>query len=73
MIRAAAASHGWSLSGVHIHEVIRSERMLDPEEQYTIFHPSEVELSTTTQELIAAHTVASKLSTSRSKNCRGSC
>jgi circadian clock protein KaiC len=53
-IRAVAASHGWSLDGVRIHEVIPSERMLDPEEQYTIFHPSEVELSTTTQELIAA-------------------
>jgi circadian clock protein KaiC len=53
-IQAVAASHGWSLDGVHIHEAVPSESMLDPEEQYTIFHPSEVELSSTTQELIAA-------------------
>jgi circadian clock protein KaiC len=53
-IQAVAASHGWSLDGIHIHEVIPSESMLDPEEQYTIFHPSEVELSSTTQDLIAA-------------------
>jgi circadian clock protein KaiC len=51
-IQAVAASHGWSLDRIHIHEVIPSESMLDPEQQYTIFHPSEVELSTTTQELI---------------------
>lgn len=53
-IEAVAASHGWSLDQVHIHEVIPSESTLDPEQQYTIFHPSEVELSTTTQDLIAA-------------------
>lgn len=53
-IEAVARSHGWSLDGIHIHEVIPSENMLDPEQQYTIFHPSEVELNTTTQELIAA-------------------
>lgn len=51
-IQAVAASHGWNLQGVDIHEVIPSESMLDPEQQYTIFHPSEVELSSTTQELI---------------------
>jgi len=53
-IEAVAASHDWSLDNVHIHEVIPSESTLDPEQQYTIFHPSEVELSTTTKDLIAA-------------------
>lgn len=52
-IKGIAASHGWSLDGICIHEVIPSESMLDPEQQYTIFHPSEVELSSTTQALIA--------------------
>jgi circadian clock protein KaiC len=51
-IETVADSHGWSLAGLNIHEVIPSESMLDPEQQYTIFHPSEVELSSTTQELI---------------------
>lgn len=51
-IESVARSHGWSLEGLNIHEVIPSESMLDPEQQYTIFHPSEVELSSTTQELI---------------------
>lgn len=51
---AVAASHGWSTEGIHIHEVIPSESMLDPKEQYTMFHPSEVELGTTTQEILSA-------------------
>lgn len=53
-VQSVATSHGWSLDGVHIHEVIPSESMLDPDQQYTIFHPSEVELSSTTLELINA-------------------
>jgi len=53
-LRAVAASHGWSMDGIHIHEVIPSESLLDPKEQYTMFHPSEVELGSTTQEILAA-------------------
>ena len=53
-LRAVAASHGWSMDGIHIHEVIPSESLLDPNEQYTMFHPSEVELGSTTQEILAA-------------------
>jgi len=53
-LRAVAASHGLSMEGVHIHEVIPSESMLDPEEQYTMFHPSEVELGKTTQDILSA-------------------
>ena len=40
-----AASHGWSLDGVHIHEVIPGEEILSGEETYTVFHPSEIELN----------------------------
>jgi circadian clock protein KaiC len=51
-LRAVAESHGWSMDGIHIHEVIPSENLLDPQQQYTIFHPSEVELGTTTQDIV---------------------
>ena len=38
-----AASHGWSLDGIAVSE-FAVEDQLKPESQYTIFHPSEVEL-----------------------------
>jgi len=47
-----AASHGWSLEGIAIHEAIPSEASLSHEEQYTMFHPSEVELSETTEVIL---------------------
>jgi len=43
-----AASHGWSLDTFEIYELVTPEDSLKPESQYTIFHPSEVELSETT-------------------------
>jgi circadian clock protein KaiC len=42
-LRANAAAHGWDLSCIHIHELQPAEN-LRPEEQYTLFHPSEIEL-----------------------------
>src|SRR5690606_22650226 len=36
-LRAVAAAHGWSLDGIHIQEVLPSESILNPEEQYSIF------------------------------------
>lgn len=52
-LRGAATSHGWSLDGIHVHEVIASEDLLDPAQQHTMFHPSEVELGDTTQNIVA--------------------
>jgi len=52
-IRAVARSHGWSLDRVGILEVMPHEA-LDPQEQYTVFHPSEVELSQTTRTMLQA-------------------
>lgn len=49
---AVAKSHGWSLDGVEIYELIPSEETLKTESQYTIFHPSEVELSETTNAVL---------------------
>ena len=52
-LQAVAASHGWNLDGIHIHEVIASEELLDPAQQHTLFHPSEVELGDTTRDISA--------------------
>jgi circadian clock protein KaiC len=50
--RAIAASHGWTLEGVQVLEVVPSEKTLSPEEQYTVFQPDEVELSETTKAIL---------------------
>src|SRR5690606_37610771 len=46
-LRAVADAHGFSLDGVTVHEVIPEDGLLDPAEQYTVLHPSEVELGET--------------------------
>jgi circadian clock protein KaiC len=51
-IEEVADSHGWSLAGVTIRELIPSESTLNPEEQYTMFHPADVELSETTKTIL---------------------
>lgn len=52
-IQEVAASHGWTLDGITIREIIPSEQSLSSDEQYTMFHPSEVELSETTKTILA--------------------
>jgi circadian clock protein KaiC len=51
-LAAMAASHGWSLDGISLCELIPTEAHLSPESQYTFFHPEEVELHETVQALI---------------------
>lgn len=46
---AVARSHGWSLDSLTICELHTPEERLRPEAQYTLFHPSEVELGETTK------------------------
>jgi circadian clock protein KaiC len=46
-LHSVAASHGWTLDGITIRELSPSEADLEPEEQHTMFHPSEIELATT--------------------------
>src|SRR5487761_652383 len=48
-----AASHGWNLDKVHIFELLPDAEALRPERQYTVFHPSEVELGDTTKAIVA--------------------
>jgi len=50
---ATAASHGWDLDGLHILEIVASEANLLPDSRYTMYHPSEVELSETTKSVLA--------------------
>ena len=52
-LRAMAASHGWDLGGVTIRELVPPEESLQPAEQYTMFHPAEVELSETTRTILS--------------------
>lgn len=52
-LQSVAESHGWSMDGIHIHEVLPSENLLKPEAQYTMFHPSEVEMGATTQLILS--------------------
>ncbi|RZT09274.1 circadian clock protein KaiC [Duganella sp. CF402] len=53
-LRAVAQSHGWDMAGIHVEEIIPDEAALNPDQQYTIFHPSEIELGATTQRILAA-------------------
>jgi circadian clock protein KaiC len=51
-LRGVCDSHGWSLDGITIRELVPSEDSLQPEDQYTMFHPSEMELSETTRRIL---------------------
>ena len=48
-----ADSHGWTLDGITIRQLVPSEESLRSDNQYTMFHPSEVELSETTKAVLA--------------------
>jgi circadian clock protein KaiC len=51
-LSAVAVSHGWSLDKIAIRELAPSEEALRPDDQYTMFHPSEVELGETTRAVL---------------------
>ncbi|MDN6883564.1 ATPase domain-containing protein [Variovorax sp. CAN2819] len=52
-LRGVAASHGWDISTIHVREMLPTQDSLQPDEQYTMFHPSEVELSETTLRILS--------------------
>lgn len=52
-LAGVAQSHGWSLDGVTVCELIPTEDTLLPDAQTRMFHPSEVELSETTKTVLA--------------------
>jgi circadian clock protein KaiC len=51
-LAAVAASHGWSLEGIHLHEVLPDENLLAGAGQYSMFHPSEVEMADTLKTIL---------------------
>jgi circadian clock protein KaiC len=52
-LKAVAQSHGWNLDGIDIFELSKDSAR-DLEEGYTIFHPAEVELQQTVDEVLKA-------------------
>jgi len=48
-----ALSHGWDISGIAVLEMLPPQDALEPDEQHTMFHPSEVELGETTLRILA--------------------
>jgi circadian clock protein KaiC len=52
-LHTVAESHGWSLDGVEIFQLV-TEDGLSPESEQSILHPSEVELGETTRGIMAA-------------------
>ena len=48
-----AESHGWTLDGVEIFELGPDEKHLEPEAQYTVFNPAEIELADTTKAMLS--------------------
>ena len=51
---SSADSHGWSLDGIEILEVIPQDQELSGSNQLTMYNPSEVELSETTKTVLDA-------------------
>jgi circadian clock protein KaiC len=48
-LASVARSHGWDTTGVTIRELLPDQGELESGEQYTMYHPSEVELAATTK------------------------
>lgn len=52
-LQQVAHSHNWSLDGIALYELETIQDRLQPDEQYTLFHPAEVELGEITQRIYA--------------------
>lgn len=52
-LRSVAESHGWTLDGIEIRELTPADGALEPDEQNTMFYPSEVELASTIKSILA--------------------
>src|SRR5580658_1828543 len=51
-IQKVAHSHGWSLDGITVYEFTPTEDSLRPEDQYSAFHPSDVEFQDAMQNIL---------------------
>jgi circadian clock protein KaiC len=50
-LQAVAESHGWSLAGIEVFQLAAAEG-LKPDDQYTLYHPAEVELGETVKAVL---------------------
>lgn len=53
-LRMGAASHGWSLDGIQIFELVPPESLLDEEQQQSLLYSSDLELGETTKRIFEA-------------------
>ena len=53
-LRAGAKSHGWSLDGIDIFELVPPENLLDDEQQQSLLYSSDLELGETTKRIFEA-------------------
>lgn len=53
-LRAGAASHGWSLEGIDIFELVPPESLLDEDQQQSLLYSSDLELGETTKRIFQA-------------------
>jgi circadian clock protein KaiC len=53
-LASGAESHGWSMDGIEVVEIIADAHELDGENDLTMLNPSEVELTETTRKVLAA-------------------
>ncbi len=53
-LRSGATSHGWSLDGIDIFELVPPESLLDDEQQQSLLYSSDLELGETTKRIFEA-------------------
>jgi circadian clock protein KaiC len=51
-LRAVVSRHGWTLDGIDVFELVPPEASLDPDQELTLVHPAEMELSETTKNIL---------------------
>ncbi len=52
-LETVAHSHGWSLDKIPIYELFADRGQLSPDDHYTVFHPSDVELADTARTVLS--------------------
>jgi circadian clock protein KaiC len=53
-LRASARSHGWTLDGVDVYELVPPENILDEEQQQSLLYSADLELGETTKRIFEA-------------------
>ena len=53
-LRASARSHGWSLEGIDLYELVPPENLLDEDQQQSLLYSSDLELGETTKRIFEA-------------------